>query len=139
MRESNIEKYNLSEVDVRIARKLRERRNELKLSQQQVADYIGVSRANVTHYESGRLKIRHNILKKLSEILGKPVSYFLDDEDTYQESQFVNNEKVQEIISNWKMSKFLESKEVSQEFINDLKLTVEYLSELYNEDFEDIW
>ena len=141
MREHNIIRYNLQEIDILIARRIRERRLELNLTQQELADRLGVTRGNITQFEMGRNKIKHNTLSKLAEILEKPVAYFMSEDDKYYDDAKLksNPEEIQKILKTWKMKKFLEEKNISKEFIKDLELTIEYLCELYNVDFKEIW
>lgn len=49
---------------------LRQRREELKLTQETVAEKIGVSAMGLSHWETGRRKIKISDLEKWSEALG---------------------------------------------------------------------
>ncbi len=60
---------------VKIAR-LREQR---KLSQEQLADLIGVSQVTVGNWEQGK-SIKHDHLKKISTVFDIPVDFLLDDD-----------------------------------------------------------
>lgn len=59
---------------VKISR-LREQR---KMSQEQLADLVGVSQVTVGNWEQGK-SIKHEHLKKVSQILEVPVDFLLDD------------------------------------------------------------
>lgn len=128
-------------IDIEVARKIRKRRLELKLTQEQVAKKLGVTRGNVTQFEMGRNKIKHNTLRKYAEILKKPVSYFVGDESKYfSEIKLRSNpEELTKIVDKWKINEFLKNINASDDFIDDLELTLEYLCELYNLDMKKIW
>jgi DNA-binding XRE family transcriptional regulator len=67
----------LEEVGSRIAKA----RNAAGLTQQQLADQIGVTRRSVQGYEAGRVApYRH--LDRLAEVLGRPRAWFLPDDGT---------------------------------------------------------
>lgn len=46
-----------------------------------LAAYVGVSRQSIWYYESGDRTPRADRLLKIAEALGKPVAYFLPDEE----------------------------------------------------------
>ena len=52
-----------------VGRAIRERRNELKLSQQSVANKIGISRGAYSQYETGKNTITMEIWFKLADVL----------------------------------------------------------------------
>ena len=45
-------------------------RNKLALSQQQVADYLGIKRENISYYENGNREIPLEHLEKLADLFG---------------------------------------------------------------------
>jgi transcriptional regulator with XRE-family HTH domain len=60
-------------------------REEAKLSQLQVAVSLGVSDKTISGYESNRISPPIEKLQKLSELLKKPVAYFIgSDPRTYK-------------------------------------------------------
>ncbi|MCS6821542.1 MAG: helix-turn-helix domain-containing protein [Microscillaceae bacterium] len=61
----NIEKFNKN-----IARTLREKRKELGLSQQQIADKLGITQATYSGWENGQREISLPRYVQLAEILG---------------------------------------------------------------------
>lgn len=53
-----------------VSKRILDRRLELGLTQRQVADYVGVTEATVSRWESGHIiNIRHNKIDKLARIL----------------------------------------------------------------------
>ncbi|WBY00523.1 helix-turn-helix transcriptional regulator [Ramlibacter tataouinensis] len=63
-----------------IARRLREAREYLGLSQDQVARALNLSRPAITNLENGSREVKALELDALSRIYGKSVTYFLEGE-----------------------------------------------------------
>ncbi|MGH9047412.1 MAG: helix-turn-helix transcriptional regulator [Acidimicrobiales bacterium] len=59
--------------------KLREAREFLGLSQEVVADALGVPRASVSAMESGRRKVSSLELRDLARLYKRPLEFFYDD------------------------------------------------------------
>jgi transcriptional regulator with XRE-family HTH domain len=75
-------KRNLSggeQTDRHVGARLRDRRAKLGLTQQQLAEMIGVTREREQKYERGNTRISARRLADLSRILNVSVSYFFDD------------------------------------------------------------
>lgn len=64
------------QITLRIARLLRQRREEMGLSQQDVADYIGCTLHEVANYESHHKRIPVETLEIICRLLGTPIEYF---------------------------------------------------------------
>ncbi len=64
-------------VDMIIAERMRMRRGELGWYQQDLADRIGVTRAQVSSWESGRVSVYAGDLPRLGRVLGVPPVWFL--------------------------------------------------------------
>lgn len=62
--------------DAEVGRRVRARRLELKLSQTDLADIIGVTFQQVQKYEKGRNRIGAGRLQRISEAMEVPVSFF---------------------------------------------------------------
>jgi len=62
-----------------IGQRIRAAREELNLSQAELATKLRVSTPAITHYENATRRIPLYHLKQLGSILGKPHSYFVDD------------------------------------------------------------
>lgn len=61
-----------------LAQRLRNAREYVGLSQDEVADALGLSRPAVTNMESGQRKVEATELQKMSTLYGRTVDYFLD-------------------------------------------------------------
>lgn len=57
--------------------RIKQRRESLGLTLEDVGNYIGVNKATVQRYESGNIDIKRNIAIKLSEILKTTPSYIM--------------------------------------------------------------
>lgn len=69
---------------MKINEKIKNRREELGLTLQEVSEYLGVSKATVQRYESGNIKnLKQGTIAKLAEVLKTTPSYLLG----WQESQ----------------------------------------------------
>jgi transcriptional regulator with XRE-family HTH domain len=66
-------------VDVHVGGRLRQRRTLLGMSQERLADAIGLTFQQVQKYERGANRIGASRLHQLSRVLEVPVSYFFED------------------------------------------------------------
>lgn len=66
------------EADAHIGRRIRERRLMLGLSQQQLAQTIGVTYQQAHKYETGVNRVSAGRLYRIAEALGVPVSWFYE-------------------------------------------------------------
>jgi len=75
------------EVDRKtLGERLREAREYLGFSQEEVATFLGVSRSALSLVETGQRKVDALELKKLASLYKRPVGYFTDEE--LQDSSF---------------------------------------------------
>lgn len=65
-------------IDRHVGARIRERRLMLGLSQQQLADAIGVTYQQAHKYERGLNRIAAGRLYEISQVLGVPISWFFD-------------------------------------------------------------
>jgi len=65
-------------IDMRLGQKLRARRIEVGLSQEKLADLLGVTFQQVQKYEKGINRIAASRLFQISSALDVPVSYFFE-------------------------------------------------------------
>lgn len=116
-----------NDTDRHVGGKIRERRIMLGLSQQQMADMIGVTYQQAHKYERGINRISAGRLYEIAQVLAVPVTYFFDGldgegEDLPDMSQrqrmclelarnfsLIRNEKHQEALS--QMARALASQE----------------------------
>ncbi len=76
--------------------RIKERRKQLALSADNVADLLGVSRSTIFRYESGHIeKVPANVLEKLAEILNTTPAYLMGwkDEYNYPHQTISSNER----------------------------------------------
>ena len=67
-----------------IGRKLQKAREEMGLSQEELAKRLGYTQSSLSNYELGKRRLYLSDLKKICEILGKPITYFLEDSTDQQ-------------------------------------------------------
>jgi transcriptional regulator with XRE-family HTH domain len=60
-----------------LSQRIREAREDSKMSQLQVAVALGVSDKTISGYESGRISPPINKLQRLSDLLKKPIGFFV--------------------------------------------------------------
>ncbi|HEY1798252.1 MAG TPA: helix-turn-helix transcriptional regulator [Stellaceae bacterium] len=73
------------EIDRHVGARVRERRIMMGLTQQQLADLLGVTYQQAHKYERGINRVSAGRLYEVSQVLSVPVSFFFDglqDEDT---------------------------------------------------------
>lgn len=63
----------------KIGQKLQKAREENGLSQGDLAKRLGCTQASLSNYELGKRRLYLVDLQRIGQILGKPVSYFLDE------------------------------------------------------------
>jgi len=68
----------MQDVDHHVARRIRERRIMLGLTQQQVAERIGVTYQQVYKYEKGENRISVGCLHRIAQALGVGPGYFFE-------------------------------------------------------------
>jgi transcriptional regulator with XRE-family HTH domain len=73
-----------ADIDLHLGKRLRRRRRLLGLTQQQVAEVVGIRFQQIQKYECGANRISAARLWQLSEALDVPVSYFYDGLGEYQ-------------------------------------------------------
>ena len=66
------------DIDRQVGARIRERRIMLGLTQQQLADLIGVTYQQAHKYERGINRVSAGRLFEVAQVLGVPVSYFFD-------------------------------------------------------------
>jgi transcriptional regulator with XRE-family HTH domain len=72
----------LGEEQLQLAQRLREARTYLGLSQEFVAEQLGIPRASMSAMESGKRKVTGLEIKQLATLYKRPVTYFLDVDDS---------------------------------------------------------
>lgn len=87
-----------SEIDLHLGRRLRRRRRLLGLTQQQVADVVGIRFQQVQKYECGANRVSAARLWQLSEALEAPVAYFYDGLSAAARREAANDRSDAEVL-----------------------------------------
>jgi len=64
-----------------IGRRLQQAREESGMSQEELAKVLGYTQSSLSNYELGKRRLYFTDLQRIGQILGKPITYFLDDEN----------------------------------------------------------
>ncbi|GHF65991.1 transcriptional regulator with XRE-family HTH domain [Deinococcus metalli] len=76
-----------AEQERHLAERVKEAREYLGLSQEFVADQIGISRPAMSALETGKRKVSSIELHRLAQLLKKPLTYFFDDDEVLSAPQ----------------------------------------------------
>jgi transcriptional regulator with XRE-family HTH domain len=68
-------------IDLRVARRIRERRLRIGMTQQKLARLIGVAFQQAHKYERGISRISAGRLYRIATALEAPIAYFFEDDD----------------------------------------------------------
>lgn len=69
-------KRRLNEADIEVAKRVRLRRMELRISQTELGDALGITFQQVQKYEKGTNRITAGRLHKIADVLRVPVTFF---------------------------------------------------------------
>ncbi|RLA97560.1 MAG: hypothetical protein DRG37_07895 [Deltaproteobacteria bacterium] len=86
-----------------IGQKLQKAREELGMSQKDLAKKLGCSQASLSNYELGKRRLYLSDLHRISKILNKPITYFLESQeentgDNGNISNILNKQFLREIL-----------------------------------------
>lgn len=73
-------KFAANQTDERIGRRIKRRRDQLKLTQADLGNAVGVSLQQIQKYERGTNKTTTSMLIEIAGFLSVPISYFIDDD-----------------------------------------------------------
>ena len=65
-------------IDIHVGRRLRLRRDILKMSQEHLANSVGVTFQQIQKYEQGKNRVSASRLFDIAQVLGVPISYFFE-------------------------------------------------------------
>lgn len=65
-------------------KRIRDLREDRDLTQQQLADYLNISQATYSRYESGNLDVPSSVLIKLSEFYNVSIDYILGQTNIFK-------------------------------------------------------
>ncbi len=71
----------------KIGQKLQKAREEAGMSQEELARRIGCSQAALSYYELGKRRLYVADLEKISNILNRPLTYFLENKEEFEPDQ----------------------------------------------------
>ncbi|USP02116.1 helix-turn-helix domain-containing protein [Bartonella taylorii] len=74
--------------DISIGRKIRFRREMLKMSQKQLGDHLGVTFQQIQKYEKGTNRVGAGRLKEIADILDVPIAFFYSELSTKENAPY---------------------------------------------------
>ncbi len=86
-------------IDLHVGKRLRRRRRLLGLTQQQLAESVGIRFQQIQKYECGANRISASRLFELSEALHVPVQYFYDGLGHDLEEHLLNGDLSPDVFS----------------------------------------
>lgn len=81
-------------VDTHVGQKIRERRWLMGMTQQQIADMVGIKFQQIQKYETGANRVSASRLWDISEALDVPVAFFFEGLSTAAEAQTPAENKI---------------------------------------------
>ena len=76
-------------IDEYVGKRLRQKRDLAGLSQERLAEYVGVTFQQIQKYENGQNRISASRLYEFSQILKVPISFFFDSFDSANQNETV--------------------------------------------------
>jgi transcriptional regulator with XRE-family HTH domain len=73
----------LTEYDIKMGKKIRDYRIILDYSQQELADYLKLTKQAISRIENGKRRITAQELEKIASFFDVPVAFFLTDDYKY--------------------------------------------------------
>jgi len=83
-----------NDTDRHVGARIRERRIMLGLSQQQMADLVGVTYQQAHKYERGINRISAGRLYEIAQVLGVPVGYFYEGLENHREPELTARQRM---------------------------------------------
>lgn len=115
-----------------LAQRLKYYRKALKLTQQQVADALGIQRSAYAYYETDKSTPKLNTLRDLAKIFNVTVDSLLGNEEDENTGKILNVNSSNSFIDNWSVNdKFNQLSDYEHSVLIRLRL-------LSNDDKEDI-
>lgn len=65
-------------IDHYVGRRLKQRRDQLKMSQEKLGELLGVSFQQVQKYERGQNRVSASRLFEIARVMGVPIDFFFD-------------------------------------------------------------
>ncbi|PIT69253.1 helix-turn-helix domain-containing protein [Bartonella tribocorum] len=107
-------------IDLFVGKKIRLRRQMLKMSQTTLGHALGISFQQIQKYEKGANRVSAGRLKEISDILSVPVSFFYADVITKQHTLSPHDEVISSIEEYMLLKRFRTLTSIKQRAILQL-------------------
>ena len=88
-------------IDTLIGKRIHELRISIGLSRQQLAEKIGVTHQQLQKYEKGTNRISAGRLASIAKAFKRPVAYFFEEIEEYQEAPTIHQRMCIEVSRNF--------------------------------------
>ncbi|MEM7642469.1 MAG: helix-turn-helix transcriptional regulator [Pseudomonadota bacterium] len=88
-------------VDIHVGKRIRHRRWMVGMTQQQLAEAVGIKFQQIQKYETGMNRVSASRLWEISEVLAVPISHFfegLKDGESSAESDILADKEAMELV-----------------------------------------
>src|SRR5437899_2123615 len=82
---SRVKEADISPEDRKLAARLRQAREHAGLTQEQAADYLGISRPAIAEIEAGKRAVKSDELVRLAELYGRSLKWLVQGAETAEE------------------------------------------------------
>jgi len=87
-------------VDVHVGQKIRQRRWMIGMTQQQLAQQVGIKFQQIQKYETGANRVSASRLWDIAEVLGVPISCFFEGINDSEDEQAPRTPRPEELMMN---------------------------------------
>lgn len=112
-------------IDRHVGKRLRVRRSLLGISQEKLAEAVGVTFQQIQKYERGTNRVSASRLLKFSQLLQVPIDYFYDQLEQENESSFGMSDNKQEAFES-------NDGKISEDNVMEQKETIELVRAYYS-------
>ena len=110
-----------------LAQKIKHLRKINKLSQEEFAKKIGVTKSAIGHWELGTREISYTYLEKIANFFNVSISYLLGERESKNE-----NEIIEYFLTELEKTEFINNGELNKDMVNQLIEMVKFIDNVKN-------
>lgn len=96
----------MKEIKKVLGRRIREAREERKITQKELGEILDYSPMGISHFEKGIRELKVSDIQKLANYFGKDMSFFLQPEVTFFRADFKDSDNTRKAVKDFE--KFLD-------------------------------